>query len=567
MPMVPIQPSRKMFPSANAKSAEANQKTVANTNGNSLEVISNACANPNVKDSAKANPLQTRATSSAPVNAHVSAANEKPTESSPSAVSNADGSTAKEKPTEANPSALSNADAKDKPREASPTALSNTNGDGAEREPVESKLSAAVEAHVSNAKLESVEPKSSGLLQLDVSKILPPIQLLSKGKQPELPPLNSIPTPQGSLSNLTANSQFSIGEGKGVKKETLDFEHPLAGWDGGWGPAPVEWGGRPSFDHRDSWHVKTMHDWLHERACEALHNPSVLNTTDPKFATGEAVVAGDTVLKSPIDKRVHDTFLPDDDFTKAKYFETASDAVKVYRSKIKVEKQETKAEKKAFRQAMREAQANFALIPNPHTPEANIYIRPAEPRDLKQISEIYNHYIQHSVVVAEIRPLTEQQWRGRWQDATESNYAFLVAVQLSGKGGGNNRRTTQDTICGFAYADDFGDISNAWRYTCEMQCYVGNWTLRKGVGKSLIDRMLGALDPNYAVRAGTTFEGGESPIRYQGGGVRVVHKVIINLPYATKDEETLRWQKEWLGQFKFEHVGTLPGIGRKFDKV
>lgn len=566
MPAVPIQPSRQVIPSTKAQSAEANQKTRANTNGNSLEVNSNACANANAKDSAKANPLQTRATSSAPVNAPVSAANENPTGSNPGAVSNADGSTAKEQPTEANPSALSNADAKDKPGEASPNSLSNTNRAGAEREPVESKSSAAVEVQVSNAKLESVEPNSSGLLQPDVSNILPPVPQLSKGKQPELPPLHNIPTPQGSLSNLTVNSQFSIAEGKGVKKKTLDFEHPLAGWDGGWGPAPVEWGGRPSFDHRDSWHVKTMHDWLHQRAREALHNPSVLDTTDPKFGTGEALAAGDIVLHSPIDKDVHNTIRPDDEFTQAKASENASDKMQVYRSKIKVEKQETKAERRAFRQAMREAQANYVPPPNPHTPEANIYIRPADPKDLKQISEIYNHYIAHSEVVAEISPLTEQQWRGRWLDATDSSYAFLVAVQLSGKGGGNNRRTSQETICGFAYADDFGDVSNAWRYTCELQCYVGHWTLRKGVGKSLIDRMLGALDPIYAVRAGARFEGGENRIRYEGGGVRVVHKVIINLPYAPKDEETLRWQKEWLGQFQFEHVGTLPGVGRKFDK-
>lgn len=216
---------------------------------------------------------------------------------------------------------------------------------------------------------------------------------------------------------------------------------------------------------------------------------------------------------------------------------------------------------------MGEAQATNGSLPTQHTPQATIYIRPADEKDLKQISEIYNYYIMRSVVAVETKPLTEQQWRGRWIDATESNYAFLVAVQMSPKGGGHGPRTSPETICGFAYADDFGDDGSAWRYTCELQCYVGNWILRMGVGKSLVDRMMGALDPTYVVRAGTRFEGGETPISDQGGGVRVVHKVVINISHSAKDIDTLEWQKQWLAQFQFAHVVTLPGVGRKFDKV
>lgn len=628
MPIVPIQTSRKVIPSTNAKQAEANRNTRANKNRHSLETRSSDCANAN-GSSAKANPPQTSATASVPVNTDVSTAKDKlteahpstlsnadvytakgkPAEVNPSAFSNANGSTAKEKPTEVNSSALSNAvvstakdepteknpstlsnanvsSAKDKTREANPIALSNVdvatpkdrstevnpgalsnaNGDSANCEAAESNPSAVVEVHVSNVRVEFVEPNSNGLLHPDVSNGLPPVPQLSKGKQPNLEAADRVPTPPGSISNVSVNSQTSITERVAMKKETLEFEHPLAGWDGGWGPAPVEWGGRPSFDHRDTRHVKSMHEWLHERAREALHNPSMLNTTDPGFETGEALAAGDVVLGSPIDKKDHETVLPDDDFTKVKYVETAADAVKKHRSKIKVEKEETKLERRLFRQSMREAQASYVLLPNPHTPQANIYIRPAEGRDMKQISEIYNHYIEHSVVVAERSQLTEQQWRARWVDATESNYAFLVAVQLSAKGGGYSRRTSHETICGFAYADDFGDIGNAWRFTCELQCYVGNWTLRMGIGKSLIDRLLGALDPNYVVRAGARFEGGANFIRYEGGGVRVIRKVVISLPYSAKDEATLKWQKEWLEGFQFEHVATLPGIGRKFDK-
>ena len=586
VPTVPIQPSRKTLQITKAKPVEPDRDACVDSNGNSLNANPKACADAN-NTSLKANPLQTSVTASAAVNADVSTGKDKSVEVSPGTLSNTDVSTAKDKLIEAKPSALSSADAsatkvkppeanpnadvsnpKYKSSEAIPSALSNANGALQKREPVEPSPSAAVEeTHVSNAGVEVVEPNSRESLEPAVCDVPAPIQPISKGKQPELAVFDNVPTPSVSLSNVSVNSRTSTTERRAPKKETLDFEHPLAGWDGNWVPAPVEWGGRPAFDHRDAQHIKFVNDWLHDRARDALKNPSLVNISDHGYLTGKALANGERALGTSIDDAVHVTFLPDDDFTKAKHLECAADALEKYRGKIKVERQETKAEKKAFRQAMREAQASFDLLPNPYAPQANIYIRPAEARDLKQITEIYNHYIEHSVVVAERTVLTDQQWRGRWMDATESNYAFLVAVQQSSKGGGRSRRISHETICGFAYADDFGDISNSWRYTCELQCYVAHWNLRMGVGKSLIDRMMGALDPVYAVRAGTSFEGGASPMRYEGGGVRVVNKVVINIPYAVKDENTLKWQKEWLAQFQFEHVGTLPGIGRKFDKV
>lgn len=389
----------------------------------------------------------------------------------------------------------------------------------------------------------------------------------SKGKERATAEDESTPTPLIINSNISVGSKVSIVNAKPIKKQSLEFEHPLAGWDGEWSPAPVEWGGRPSFNNSDAHHIRSIDAWLEERAGEALNNPVALNTKDPGFETGQALATGAAVLLKPIDSKDHETILPDDDFTKAKFHETAADAAKKHRTKVKVDRKETKAERRAYREGMRARITDFVPPPNPHEPEANIYVRPAEARDLSQVAEIYNHYIEHSVVAAEREKLNDHQWRGRWIDATESNYAFLVAVQLSARGGGYNRRTSHETICGFAYADDFGDNTNAYRYTCELQVYVGNWTLRMGIGKSLVDRMIAALDPHYTARCGVKFNGGAEPIRYEQGGVRVIRNIVINILYPAKDESTLKWQKEWLAQWHFEHAGTLPGVGRKFDKV
>lgn len=357
----------------------------------------------------------------------------------------------------------------------------------------------------------------------------------------------------------------------------------LAGWDGKWNPAPVEWGLRPAFDHNSKDHIEFMATWLEQNQVQAETDPIELNTEDPGFRAGTAPAAGGRTLGSPIDTKTHDTILPDDDFTKAKRHETANTASDMLKDRIRVpgskSKEVYRAEygSKAERKAQREAQSALLLeleavhsphpVVNPHIPKAKIYIRPVESGDLRQVASIYNHYVDHSVVVPEMKRLNERQWAGRLADCRESNYAFLVAVQLLTKDGVNNRRGQQETICGFAYADDYGDKENAWRYTCELQVYVGSWIVRKGVGKSLIDRMMVALDPEYIPRGAVRFNGGADAVRYEGGGVRVIRKVVITLPYAAKDENTLKWQKEWLSQWRFEQMGCLLGIGRKLDKV
>ena len=533
--MSAIHASLKITSGQKGKSADADPSTA----------LSGEAANKSVKPAT--------AILSSAANAEVSNKVEISADTNPITASNAELSDMNGKLAKGNLSVLSNAD------------VADTNG-----VPVNLDPSVRSDAKISDEKAKLVEPNPSLSVHEDDSNIPLETQKSPKGKEPAIRELESAPAPVDTRSNVSQDSQLFTADAKYYKKYAPTVEHSLAGWDGKWQPPPVEWGARPSFDPKEKHHVQSIHAWLQERAGEHLTNPVTLDTKDPRFETGEASAAGETKLLDPIDSKDHETILPNDDFTKAKFHVTAADAQKNHRPRITVEKNGqhmTKAERRAYREAVKEARANFVPRPNPHVPKANIYIRPAEAKDLQQITAIYNHWIEHSVVVPEREQHNESQWRGRWIDATESNFAFLVAVQLSAKGGGNNRRTSQETICGFAYADDFGDNHNAYRYTCEMQVYVGNWTLRMGVGKSLVDRMMAALDNCYHPRGGVKFDGGENYTRYEGGGVRMIHKVLINIPYAAKDDSTLKWQKEWLSKWHFEQVGMLPGIGRKFDKV
>ena len=370
-----------------------------------------------------------------------------------------------------------------------------------------------------------------------------------------------------SAKNLegSMDSNAVVEDGVVLRQSSTEPLHPLMGWDGKWAPPTVEWDIRPSFDPRGRDHVNGLKAWAQERADEARNNPVAIDVQDPGFGTGAALAVGGARLEQPIDSKVHDTLLPDDDFTHAKASQTAEGSVKTHKAKIDEVVVDLKAERRAFRKAIKFAAAQSNSTPNPHTPKANIYVRPANTQDFAQIAEIYNHYINNCVVAAERSALDEHQWRARWEDATSSSYAFLVAAQQSPKGGGYSRRTSQDIIVGFAYADDWGDRSGAWRFTCELQVYTANWLTRAGVGKSLMDRMMTALDPHYSSRGGVKFVGGPDAIEYDGGGKRVVKKVIINIPFSAKEEGTLKWLKEWLGQWKFEQVAILPGVGRKFD--
>lgn len=430
-------------------------------------------------------------------------------------------------------------------------------------------------ANGSNCDLSTVMPDPSPSTK---AKIL----LNGKRKKEFLPVVAASKGTEGSPElRLGTPAQCPIGEWDSSGWDSTG--QGLAGWDGKWNPAPVEWGLRPAFDHSSKDHIEFMATWVQQNQARAETNPIEVNTEDPGFRAGTAPAAGERTLGSPIDTKTHDTILPDDDFTKAKRHETANTASNMLKDKIRVPGSKSKevyraeygskAERKAQREAYSALVEELEVVPsphpvvNPHTPKAKIYIRPVESGDLKQVAIIYNHYVDHSVVVPEMKRLNERQWAGRFADCRESNYAFLVAVQLVAKDGGNNRRSQQETICGFAYADDYGDKENAWRYTCELQVYVGSWILRKGVGKSLIDRMMVALDPDYIPRGAVKFNGGVDAVRYEGGGVRVIRKIVITLPYAAKDENTLKWQKEWFSQWRFEQMGCLLGIGRKLDKV
>lgn len=365
--------------------------------------------------------------------------------------------------------------------------------------------------------------------------------------------------------SASIDSNVAVNDGETKPRAKLQYEPQLHDWEGKWAPAPVEWDARPAFDNTDPRHMKAMEGWLDARADAALKEPIKIDTRDPKYLDGGKPAGGLEKLDLPVVDEAIETLLPNDPFTHARIHQTANDSARAHHKKAYKEKKLSKEERKAYIAATKLHYASYVPPPNPHVPKANIYIRPAVASDMRQITEIYNHYVLNSVVASERNELTEAQWQVRWRDSTGENFAFLVAVLKSGNQGGRLRRDNAETIVGFAYAEDFSESGNMYRFTCELQFWVHPQHLRLGIGKTLVDRMLPALDNGYCCRQATDFVA-DNPIEYDGGGLRTIARILISIPYDHTDTKDLTWQKKWLSQWEFEQVGNMPGIGRKFQK-
>ena len=381
-------------------------------------------------------------------------------------------------------------------------------------------------------------------------------------------------SPISTASNATSKaSELSSttptpNQGKG---KILALEAPIAGWNGQMPRGPPKWDKEGVYDNNDKRQRAHMQDWLAQSVNEASDNPVQVDVNKTSFLTGHALADGQEELGGPVDPELHESYPSTDPFTVAKAGETAEDKAKAYQKKLRDEAIESKQERRKWRQIYKEREANYVPPPNPHKPKANIYVRPGEDRDMAQITEMYNYYVRTSVVASERKELTLAQWRARWQATVNDNYAFLVAVIMHGKQPPEkvhvrNRRHINETVVGFAFAEDYGDDEGLYRYTCELQFWVHHSYPRVGVGKTLVDRMLFAMDPQYATRHGTPFVGGEDEQKYRDGGYRIIKKVLIHIPFPADDDSSFKWQAKWLVGFDFFHVCTLPGIGYKFGK-
>ena len=69
--------------------------------------------------------------------------------------------------------------------------------------------------------------------------------------------------------------------------------------------------------------------------------------------------------------------------------------------------------------------------PESSEPPFAIEIRPAEPNDIPDVREIYNHYVSNSVVTFDERPMSIKAWRAKFAFLKKLGHPILVAVSPS----------------------------------------------------------------------------------------------------------------------------------------
>lgn len=225
------------------------------------------------------------------------------------------------------------------------------------------------------------------------------------------------------------------------------------------------------------------------------------------------------------------------------------------------------------RQAQTAAQQQFYIeediIVNPNIPKIEIYLRPAQEKDILGITSIYNHYVLNSVIPEDQSPVSEQHLQNVLKDTQEQGLPFIVAI--NGRVPPNGSTKSAEHVLGFAYTDFFnyglgGTHMGASRFTGVIQLYVEPNHTRKGVGRSLMDRILVCSSTTHASKEGYNWinpNTREAAVYGQPGGAHKFHQLLIHRPIEAKDDPDHEWFKQWLhSKFFIEEVARLKSVAR-----
>ena len=390
-----------------------------------------------------------------------------------------------------------------------------------------------------------------------------------------------------------------------------ELRHELVAWDGEWVTPPLEWNMRGQFNNNTPKHIRWMERWVLDRMTEALNKPVLLDIADVGWRSGitpasgtpkqwqifpEDCVANHVPLEyGPVDWDQAPTLPANDPYshTKERENQTSLSSAKKFCFDHYTEKHLAMKEKFARRVEYAQWKREAEQLRLERAPKANIYIRPAQFSDVPQIAHLYNHYVSNTVHAPELEVMDDSEWHDRLQGAEDENLAFLVAVLKAAKKygpgarggrrggrvgrGGFPRRGgfarddvqydfSSETIVGFSYAEDHAGMHTMYQHTVELQLFVDPNHYMKGIGKTLMDRMMTSLDKGYMLEATTDFVD-DGKMCYEVGGAREIHKILVTVGFHFGEEKEFEWRKTWLEQkFEFDHIGTMNCLGKKFGK-
>jgi phosphinothricin acetyltransferase len=149
-------------------------------------------------------------------------------------------------------------------------------------------------------------------------------------------------------------------------------------------------------------------------------------------------------------------------------------------------------------------------------------IRDLKPEDIPRITEIYNYYVQHTIVTFDEEPLSVQSMTQKAENI-QKRYPYLVVEDDVG------------TVVGYGYGSQFRP-KPAYRFTVETTIYFDHACTGKGYGTRLYSELLMQLrERGYRIALG-----------------------VLSLP----NPASVRLHEK-LG---FIQAGHLKHVGRKFDQ-
>ena len=109
--------------------------------------------------------------------------------------------------------------------------------------------------------------------------------------------------------------------------------------------------------------------------------------------------------------------------------------------------------------------------------ELPILIRDARPEDMASVQAIYTYYVTKTCASFEEQPPSVEEMQARLAKTLQRGLPYLVA-------------DADGEVVGYTYAGPWR-YRSAYRYTIEDSIYVAPSVIRRGVGSSLLDELIG----------------------------------------------------------------------------
>ena len=384
-------------------------------------------------------------------------------------------------------------------------------------------------------------------------------------------------------------SAVKAGKQLARNDKSLHEKSGLANWDGKLAPPLLgeDWADRDQFDDGSPDRKAVIEAWREDNAVDTEVSGGVkLDTNSIVFQTGKAMIGGNADIFSFIDDAAHEAIPNDDEFTQVHRERSSATAIEEFKAMTASKGKSSKSgESNGARRPERRGHKREIRIPIPDEvfldvpskgiePKANMYLRPAEPGDMRQCTQIYNQWAVDTSFTVANEPVDTAYCTECYNGSQAEKLPFIVAVHMGDKpcrSLKDVKRRKGETIVGFSVATQYGSDNSVYRYSAELELYVHREHLRQGIGRTMLDRMLATICQGYYLIELAPFLLSKEHRRvdWSGGSMSAIHTVTINLLHsAEEDKENIEWKKKWLlgGRNMFEFVGTIPKIGYKFLK-